>query len=122
MKLYKNIMMIRSPIPKGNSCLSHWIYSESLGGSFDTDISMMSESSVDKHPVFQPSQHKFLFQELKPETLTYYEHLNNRLERILGALEEALPPVNIRDDCSINAKTVFLRLPDRRKTVPPKFS
>ena len=105
-------------------CKPHIISSSSnnsILGSFDTNGSLTSELDQEKNIKVLPSAHKFLFQKITPETNKFYENLYSRLGYILDVLEENLTPVNIRDDCSVSAKPVFLRLPDRRRTVPPRL-
>lgn len=61
----------------------------------------------------KPSDCKFLFENLPIETCDYYNSLFAKLEATLEELEETLPCVNIRDDCTIKAKPVLMKLPGR---------
>ena len=114
--------MLGSPNQNINFIAKAWFSGESITGSFDTAESFSTECWREKQNTLIPSENKHLFQNLSPEIPEYYENLYERLVKVLEIIEEAIPPVNVGDDCSICPKNVSLRLPDRRRTVPPKFS
>ncbi|OMJ77384.1 hypothetical protein SteCoe_23028 [Stentor coeruleus] len=87
---------------------------DSIQDSIETTDSLSSEQFFDSQKSPQkPSDCKFLFESLPIGTNDHYNRLFIKLEATLIELEEALPCVNIRDDCTIKAKPVLMKLPGR---------
>ncbi|OMJ89704.1 hypothetical protein SteCoe_8068 [Stentor coeruleus] len=106
------------------SNISNNIYSkpydnlDSLPDSFDTIESLNADQVSDslKSPS-KPSDNKFLFKSISLETQDYYEDLFEKLKFRIEEIEENLPCVNIRDDCTVKPKAVVIRLGAR-----PRFN
>ena len=114
--------MLGTPKHNKHSLAQAWVSVDSIVGSFDTAESFSIEGYHEKHNTLIPSENKILFKNVPPGTPEYYYLLYSRLVNEMQLLEEMLPSVNVRDDCSVIAKNVALRLPDRRRTVPSKFT
>ena len=78
-----------------------------------TDSLLLDQFFDDQKSPQKPSDCKFLFESLSFETCDHYNYLFTKLGVILEELEETLPCVNIRDDCTIKAKPVLMMLPGR---------
>lgn len=65
----------------------------------------------------RPKDKKSLFENLDEEQIGKYNKLYSQVSNIIQELQSVLPPVCIRDECSLQAKTVVLRVPLRRNTL-----
>ena len=64
-----------------------------------------------------PKVNRSLFEYLDEEQIETYNKLYPQISNIIQELQSVLPPVCIRDECSLQAKSVVLRVPLRRNTL-----
>lgn len=91
---------------------------ENLPDSFETLESLNADLLIDslKSPS-RPSDNKFLFECISLETQDFYEELFEKLNARLEEIEENLPCVNVRDDCTVKPKPIIIQLGAR-----PRFN
>ena len=98
------------------NCFRASLQSLSTVGSMELIDNFPSPTACRFSPL-KPKDCKSLFKEPSEETGIIYASVFPRVLDIIKELQETLPPVNIKDDYSVQPKTVFLRVPLKRKTL-----